>query len=209
MNAKQDMLAELEGRRDGFTLARKFYGDPEFYRLDLELIHYRQWLFAGHDCEVPEPGRYFTLQVGEYPILVIRGSDGSVRAFHNSCRHRGSRICAAEKGKAIRLVCPYHQWTYDFTGALLRARHMDAGLDKEKYGLKPVHCESVGGYIFVCLAAHAPSFAPFHAQVESYLAPHRLSESQDRLREHDRRERQLEARLGEQPRVLPLRGKSS
>lgn len=177
MNVKQDMLAELEGRRAGFTLPRKFYGDPEFYRLDLEMIHYREWLFAGHDCEIAEPGRYFTMQVGEYPVLVVRAHDGSVRAFHNSCRHRGSRICAAERGKAIRLVCPYHQWTYDFTGALLRARHMEADLDKEKYGLRPIHCESVGGYIFVCLAAQAPSFAPFRAQVEAYLAPHRLSET--------------------------------
>lgn len=177
MNAKQDMLAELDARRSGYTLAGRFYGDPEFHRLDLEAIHYREWLFAGHDCEIAEQGRYFTLQVGDYPILVVRAGDGSVRAFHNSCRHRGSRICAAPRGKAIRLVCPYHQWTYDLNGALLRARHMDDGLDKAALGLKPIHCESVGGYIFVCLAAQAPSFAPFRAQVERYLAPHRLGEA--------------------------------
>jgi Rieske 2Fe-2S family protein len=177
MNAKHEMLAELDRRRAGFTLGRRFYGDPEFHRLDLEAIHYREWLFAGHDCEIAEPGRYLTLQVGDYPVLVLRGHDGAVRAFHNTCRHRGSRICAAPKGKATRLVCPYHQWTYDFTGALLRARHMDAHLDKANFGLKPIHCETVGGYIFICLAQQAPDFAPFRADVESYLAPHRLTET--------------------------------
>ncbi len=177
MNAKQDMLAELNARRAGFTLGRKFYTDADFFRLDLETIHHRDWLFAGHDCEISEPGRYFTMQVGDYPILVVRSHDGSVRAFHNTCRHRGSRICAAPSGRVKRLVCPYHQWTYDLTGSLMRARHMDSGIDKANFGLKSIHCESVGGYIFVCLAARAPSFAAFRSQVEGYLAPHRLPEA--------------------------------
>jgi Rieske 2Fe-2S family protein len=177
MNAKDMMLAELDARRPGMSLAQKFYADPDFYRLDLETIWYRDWLFVGHDCEVATPGQYFTIKVGDYQVIVVRDSDGAIRAHHNTCRHRGSRICPDDHGTVKRFVCPYHQWTYDLDGHLIRARHIDGKVDKPALGLKPVHCESVGGYIFVCLAPSAPSFAPYRAQVESYLTPHRIPEA--------------------------------
>jgi len=177
MNAKDAMLAELKARNPALSLGQKFYTDPDFYRLDLETIFYRDWVFAGHDCEIPAPGDYFTLQIGDYPIIVVRGLDGSIRALHNSCRHRGSRICAAPRGAVKRLVCPYHQWTYDLSGGLIRTRHMDAAIDKTQFGLKTVHCESVSGYIFVCVAPVAPSFEPFRAQATRYLSPHRIADA--------------------------------
>jgi Rieske 2Fe-2S family protein len=177
MSAKDAMLAELKSRNPGLSLGQKFYTDPDFYRLDLETIFYRDWLFAGHDCEIPAPGDYFTLQIGDYPILIVRDRDGSARALHNSCRHRGSRICAEPRGAVKRLVCPYHQWTYDLSGELIRTRHMDAAIDKAESGLKSAHCESVGGYIFVCVAPVAPSFDPFRAQVEKYLSPHKIADA--------------------------------
>jgi Rieske 2Fe-2S family protein len=175
MDARSEMLAELRRRKPGRTLSRKFYGDPAFYDLDFENIWGREWLFAGHDCEVPKPGDYFTLQVGAYPIIVVRARDGALRAFHNSCRHRGSRICSAQTGSALRLVCPYHNWSYELDGRLLFARDMGAGFDRSKHGLKSVHCESVGGYVWICLAAEAPDFASFAAKVKPYLSPHDLT----------------------------------
>jgi Rieske 2Fe-2S family protein len=177
MNAQSEMLGALHNRLHGHTLPQRFYADPTFYRLDLENLFYREWLFAGHDCEVQKPGDYFTLQVGDYPIVVVRGRDGAIRAFHNSCRHRGSRVCAAEKGSAVRLVCPYHNWSYDLDGRLLFARDMGKGFDPKPLGLKPVHCESVGGYLWLCLAHEPPDFAPFRAAIEPYFAPHRLREA--------------------------------
>ncbi len=177
MNARTDMLAKLRNRRPDHTLAREFYADPEYYRLDLEHIFYREWLFAGHDCELANPGDYLTLQVGEYPVLVVRSDDGRIRAFHNTCRHRGSRICAAGHGNAAKLTCPYHRWTYDLDGKLFYARDMGETFDPAQHGLKPVHCESVAGYVWICLAPHAPDIAPFRAQAEPYMAPHRLAEA--------------------------------
>ena len=174
MSPHQTMLAQLKSRREGFSLPGAFYHDPDFYRLDLENIHYRDWLFAGHDCEIKEPGQFFTLQVGDYPVVVVRGTDGEIRAFHNSCRHRGSRVCTADHGKVKRLVCPYHQWSYDLDGRLARARHMDGEIDKTQFGLKPVHCRSVGGYVFVCVGQEAPDWEAFRATVEPYLKPHDL-----------------------------------
>ena len=76
------------------------------------------WLFAGFAFEVPNPGDFLTLSVGDAPVLVIRGDDGVVRAFHNVCRHRGSQICRTESGHVRALVCPYHSWTYSQRGEL-------------------------------------------------------------------------------------------
>jgi len=177
MTAHNDMLRRLEGRRAGYTLDRAFYTDPAFHELDLQAIHYRDWLFIGHDCEVPKAGDYLTAQIGAYPVVVVRDGDGAIRAFHNTCRHRGSRLCSASHGSAAKLVCPYHQWTYDLDGRLLFARDMGAGFEAARFGLKPVHCESVAGYIFICVARTAPDFAPTRAHIEPYLAPHRLSEA--------------------------------
>ncbi|HMK80305.1 MAG TPA: aromatic ring-hydroxylating dioxygenase subunit alpha [Xanthobacteraceae bacterium] len=177
MDARSEMLALLGSRKQGRSLPRAFYTDPDFYRLDLECIFHREWLFAGHDCELAKSGSYLTLQVGDYPVIVVRDGKGTIRAFHNTCRHRGSRICAAEKGKAVRLVCPYHQWTYELDGRLLFARDMGADFDTSAFGLKPVHCESVAGYIFICVAQAAPDFAPVRAHLTPYLAPHRLAEA--------------------------------
>jgi len=107
----------------------------------------------------------------------VRGRDGKIRAFHNSCRHRGSRVCASHRGTAARLVCPYHQWTYDLDGALVFARQMPEDFDKAEFGLKPVACENVGGYIYICLAQSPMDFEPFRQLVEPYFAPHCLTEA--------------------------------
>src|ERR1051326_2937709 len=80
MDARNDMLRLLNGRKQGFSLEQPFYIDPDYFKLDMELIWYRDWLFIGHDCEVEKAGQYFTLQIGDYPVLVIRGRDGEIRA---------------------------------------------------------------------------------------------------------------------------------
>ncbi len=124
MDIRADMLSRLQGRRPGFTLDRPFYLDADFHKLDLEHIWYKDWLFVGHDCELQKPGDYMTVQIGEYPIVIVRADDGRINALHNSCRHRGSRVCTEHRGSATKLVCPYHQWTYDLEGKLLFARQM-------------------------------------------------------------------------------------
>jgi Rieske 2Fe-2S family protein len=177
MDIRSNVLRQLKTRREGFSLERPFYIDEDYFKLDMEMIYYRDWLFMGHDCELPKPGAYFTVQIGDYPVVIVRGRDNVIRAFHNSCRHRGSRVCTKEHGSSVRLVCPYHQWTYDLDGKLAFARHMGDDFDKSGYGLKPVHCESFGGYIFICLAQNTPDFQPIRDMVAPYMLPHRLSEA--------------------------------
>ncbi|MBC2885965.1 aromatic ring-hydroxylating dioxygenase subunit alpha [Ochrobactrum sp. CM-21-5] len=177
MDVRNEMLGLLTGRGPNFSLEQKFYTDPEFYKLDLENIFYRDWIFVGHDCELPKTGSYLTVQIGAYPVVIVRDAQGGIRAFHNSCRHRGSRICSAEKGTAAKLVCPYHQWTYELDGRLLFARQVGPDFKPADYGLKPVHCETVAGYIYVCVAEEAPDFSAFRAMVEPYLAPHNIKDA--------------------------------
>ncbi|MGE0281604.1 MAG: aromatic ring-hydroxylating dioxygenase subunit alpha [Rhizobiaceae bacterium] len=175
-STRMEMLSRLGDRKPGYSLDRPFYIDPDYHQVDLETIWYKDWLFAGHDCEIPNAGSYFTLQVGAYAVVVVRGEDGRINALHNSCRHRGSRVCTEHRGSSAKLVCPYHQWTYDLEGKLLYARQMGDDFDRSKFGMKPIACESAGGYIFICLAEKPADFAPFRAAMEPYFLPHRIGE---------------------------------
>lgn len=165
----------LSRRVPGHALERAFYTDPAIYAQDLEQIYYKEWLFVSPACELPETGNYITYKVGDYRVAIVRGVDGEVRAFHNSCRHRGSVICKEVKGSAAKLVCPYHQWTYDLDGSLLWARDMGDDFKPEDYGLKSVHCRVLSGLIYICLAENAPDFDTFTEIAQPYLAPHDLS----------------------------------
>jgi phenylpropionate dioxygenase-like ring-hydroxylating dioxygenase large terminal subunit len=171
----QDSMRELLlSRRKQYSLAQPFYGDPGFFDLDLQGIFYRRWLFAGAVCEIAEPGQYFTVDIGPTSVIVVRDRTGAIRAFYNTCRHRGSRICTTAKGRAKAFVCPYHQWSYDLTGALRHARRMHEGFSPDGIGLRPVHVETVAGTIYICLADDPPDFAPYEAALEPMLAPHDL-----------------------------------
>ena len=110
--------------------------------------------------------------MGANPVVVLRDRDGQVRAFHNACRHRGSKICQQDRGHANRLVCPYHQWVYELDGTLIHARQMPKEFDTSTSGLAPVHVEVVAGLVYVCLADTPPSLARFKAAVTPYIAPH-------------------------------------
>jgi Rieske 2Fe-2S family protein len=177
MTSTLNTLRRLEARAPQAGLSREFYVDQELYELDLQQIFYREWLFAAHEGELTETGSYLTLQVGAYPIVLVRSASGTIRAFINSCRHRGSRVCTAARGRAAKLVCPYHQWTYGLDGRLFAARQMGPGFDRSRYGLRPLHCETIAGYIFICLAEEAPDFTATRLQLTAYLAPHRLHEA--------------------------------
>ncbi|TJZ79222.1 aromatic ring-hydroxylating oxygenase subunit alpha [Paracoccus hibiscisoli] len=159
------------------ALPRDLYCGQQAFRDDLEQIWYREWLFAGPSCELPKTGSYITMQVGDYPVIVTRGADGRIRAFHNVCRHRGQRLCAKSNGTNPKLVCPYHQWTYDLDGKLLFARDMGPDFDPSKYSLKSVHCVDLKGMIFICLAAVPPAINELAANLMRYVAPSGLADA--------------------------------
>ncbi|MFT3689769.1 aromatic ring-hydroxylating oxygenase subunit alpha [Paenirhodobacter sp.] len=177
MLSQGEIQAMLAARRPNFSLERDLYCDEGVYQADLEHIYYKEWLFAIPAAELVKTGSYATMQVGAYPVLMVKGADGVIRAFHNVCRHRGQRICSKENGTAPKLVCPYHQWTYELDGRLLYARDMQEGFDASKYGLKPVACREVGGMVFVCLNPEPPAFDLLEEKLSAYLAPAGLKEA--------------------------------
>jgi Rieske 2Fe-2S family protein len=170
--APLDIARLVADRRPGYSLAAPFYRSREIFDLDLDVIFSRHWIFVGVEAEVPEPGDYARLDVGMNSIVIVRDDDGAVRAFHNVCRHRGARLVTEEKGCVGKLVCPYHQWTYELTGELIHASHMGDDFDRSCHGLKPVHLRSIGGLLFACLAAEPPAdIEDLAAVLEPRLAP--------------------------------------
>src|SRR5882757_1909808 len=107
MRVTSEIETLVRAHRAGGPLARDFYISPTVFEADLERIFRRHWLYVGHSCMLPEPGDWLTWRVGGDGVVVVRGEDGVVRAFYNTCRHRGSRICREEQGRSTRLVCPY------------------------------------------------------------------------------------------------------
>lgn len=170
------VLSHLMSRKEDHALPRDLYVSRETLDADFRHIFYKEWIFAGPSCDIPKTGNYITVQLGEYSVIVVRGADGEIRAFHNSCRHRGSIICREHKGSAPKLVCPYHQWTYELDGRLLFARDMGSDFDAAQFGLKPVHCHNASGMVFICVAEEAPDLQPLLDHAARYLAPHKLED---------------------------------
>jgi Rieske 2Fe-2S family protein len=154
--------------RPGWGLPSSFHTHPEIYRLELENIFYKEWLLVGHDCEIPNVGDWFTIQIGSYPIVVVRDHDG-INAFHNVCRHRASKISEGTGTKTRKLVFPYHQWSYGLDGQLNFARDVNENFDKSKNGLLRAHCRSTAGYIFVSVQQEGEPL-PFDG-IEKMFAP--------------------------------------
>lgn len=168
MQSRLDTL--LSHAQPGWSLSREFYSDEEVYRHDLEQVWRTGWLFAGHSCEIPKAGDYFTVNVDVDSVIVIRADDGAIHALHNVCRHRGSALCDEPAGHVTRLVCPYHQWTYGHDGRLLACRGMHE-IDKSQFGLHRVAVAEVGGLIFISLANEPSSFEPARDVMMPFLKP--------------------------------------
>lgn len=171
-----DLGALVAGRRPGHVLEGPFYASPEVFDLDVEAIFAAHWIFVATEPEIAEPGDFVTIDLGRYSVIVLRDDDGQVRALHNVCRHRGSRVLLEERGSVGNLVCSYHQWTYATDGRLLHAGEQPPDFDKACFGLRQVAARTVGGLIFICLAPEPPEdFDDVAERVEPYLAPHDLA----------------------------------
>lgn len=162
----------LHQRRKGYSLPQEFYIDDNIFQADMQGVFATDWLFACNVAEIKRPGDYLKVDIGDDSVIILRDREGEIKAFHNSCRHRGSRICLSEKGKANRLVCPYHQWVYELDGRLINARQMSSDFDKSSHGLAPVKVEVICGMVYISLAENPPSLDGYRAAVTPYIAPH-------------------------------------
>ena len=164
----------LDQRRPGHALPQAFYGDPDVFAFDMAAIHQRSWIMAGFEVELPSSGCTMAFNIGRSPVVIVRGRDGVLRGFHNSCRHRGAQICTEGLSKRPRLVCPYHQWAYDLEGKLVNTTRMAEDFDPAEHGLRQIPLRTIAGTIYVCLSDTPPPFDEFHDAFEPMLAPHQL-----------------------------------
>lgn len=154
------------------------YHSPALLELEKERVFRNHWQIIGHVSDVPEPGDYLTMDVVGERALVVRGRDGVVRAFHNMCRHRGSRVVADSQGSCKgALVCPFHGWVYNLDGTLRGAARplTFPELDKVEFGLKPIDLEIWMGFIFVRFRpGPQPSVAELMRSVETEISHYRI-----------------------------------
>jgi choline monooxygenase len=140
---------------EAVTLPPYCYSSPEFYRAEVDHMFMKVWNFIGRADRIPRTGDHFSLDYVGVPIIVLRDRDGSVKAFANTCRHRGARLIDGEMLDGIAttrgLKCPYHGWVYGLGGELKGCPGMEqtVGFDKSQYGLVPVRLETWGGFMFI------------------------------------------------------------
>lgn len=137
---------------------RRAYADPEVFRLEMERIFGRMWIYLAHESQLKEPGAFFRTRLAQYEVLVTRHTDGTVHVLHNRCPHRGARICMVESGRSALLNCPYHAWSFRPDGTLSTVPHRQSypdsfDLDDPRNHMRRVaHVESYRGFIFASLA---------------------------------------------------------
>lgn len=145
------------------ALPAAWYRDPEHYRRELDVFWYGGWIAVGREEEVPAAGDWRLARIGSQNLILLRDEDGGLRAFHNTCRHRGSVLCTEEKGRFARrrIVCPYHAWTYDLAGRLVATpRRMETGdFDPAQFPLYEVALGRWGGFVFAHLDRDPPPLA--------------------------------------------------
>jgi len=149
------------------TLAQKYLISEEIFVEEQKRIFSKRWVCVGHQNDIAITGNYFLAGIAGESALIVRDQFGRVRAFYNTCRHRGTRICEENKGHFRQTIqCPYHAWAYGLDGRLMGAPHMeqDEGFDKADYPLNEVKIGLWEGFIFLNLAEKP-------APLESVFAP--------------------------------------
>ncbi len=166
-----------EGAR---TLPGHYYTSQETYAEETEQIFARRWIAVGRADEIPEAGDYVLRPVAGESIIVVRDQGGTVRAFYNVCRHRGTRLREEARGRLSETIqCPYHAWTYALDGRLVAAPHMHdvTGFDTRDYPLHPVALAAWEGLLFVNLSRDPPAepleqaFAPLLGRFTRFHLP--------------------------------------
>jgi choline monooxygenase len=151
------------------TLPASVYRDPDIYERERRLIFARSWLLAIHQAQIPRPGDSVSITAAGYPLIVLRSQNGSIRAFHNVCRHRAGPLVVDESGRRDQLVCQYHGWRYDLTGKLTNTPDFGAaeGFDPKNNGLFPVNCGLWRGFVFINMDTNPEPLDGFVAPLQT------------------------------------------
>ncbi|MDX1456422.1 MAG: aromatic ring-hydroxylating dioxygenase subunit alpha [Marinobacter sp.] len=163
-------------------LAPETYTSEAWFRAELRELHFKAWHFACLATTLPEPGRFITRRLLNRHVIVIKGSDGQIRAFLNSCRHRGAPLTLAACGRLEQLTCPFHQWTYNTCGELERAPGLGAYLTHNEFSMEALNlqqlpCEIAEGLVFIHLEPdHTGSLSDYLGNFIDDVARHYRTE---------------------------------
>lgn len=168
---------------DAYTLPARYYTDRALFDRELDVFFRRMWVCVGRFEELPEAGSFIARHLAGDSLFIVRtsrpGEPDAVRAFHNLCRHRGTALCAEERGRfAGSIQCEYHAWTYDLDGRLIGAPHMDGSphFRKEDYPLLQARAGVWDGFLFVCLSDTGPALEQQLADLPVKFQPWRMGE---------------------------------
>jgi glycine betaine catabolism A len=168
----------LEKLEPGLPAA--WYHDPAHYRRELEALWFGRWVAVAREEELARPGDWRRVELASQQVLLVKGEKGEIRAFHNTCRHRGSALCSAESGSfpRSRIVCPYHAWTYDLEGRLVATpRRMETpDFRMADFPLHAVASASWGGFVFVNVDGNAGPLALHTGKLEERFARYRFAD---------------------------------
>ncbi|HUG64533.1 MAG TPA: aromatic ring-hydroxylating dioxygenase subunit alpha [Gaiellaceae bacterium] len=181
-----DALPALEHPlEEGWTLPARWYADDAVRQLERERIFALEWAYAGPAEWVSEPGSYFAAQIGHVPIAVVRGSDGALRGLVNVCRHRGHLVVEGTGCRAT-LQCPYHAWTYDLDGTLVRAprSEREPGFDPTGLSLAPISVGTWGPFVFANPDPDAAPLAAWLGEIPEIVAASGLDVGAIRFHSH-------------------------
>jgi phenylpropionate dioxygenase-like ring-hydroxylating dioxygenase large terminal subunit len=153
------------------------YVDREFARLELERLFPNVWQMACREEELPKAGSFHEYTIGDRSILVVRQSDGSLRAMHNACRHRGMKIIGGS-GRVDEFRCRFHGFRYALDGACTFVFCPEEFEDRpaSEWALQPVHLDTWGGWVFVNMASDPPPLLEWLDPLPGLLAPFRLED---------------------------------
>ena len=168
LNEMERIVARPHGEAE--ALPFEAYHDPDHFELEQREIFGRDWVFVCMEADLPDPGDYQTLRIGDEPVVVLRGSDGALRALSNVCRHRGA-VMLKGAGNARNVVCPYHAWTYTNDGALRGVPFPgEVRIDKRAHGLPRFRLECWLGFVFVSLNDAAPPLEERFRGLETHIS---------------------------------------
>ena len=170
----QAVAALVRGRE----VHRDVYIDPEVYRLEMKHLFANAWVFVGHDSQTPNKGDYFTTQIGDQPVIMVRHTDNEIKVLYNRCPHKGTKIAIDRTGNTGKFFrCPYHAWSFKTDGCLLaiplKKGYEGTGLEDQQTGkgMKAVGAvQNYRGFVFARLAEEGLSFEEFFGDSLSSLA---------------------------------------
>ncbi len=180
--------AQLETRinlptEEGSALPNVAYTSEEFYQLEQQTVFRNNWVFAAFTHQLPEVGDMLPCDVGGQPIVIVRGEDLKIRAFHNVCRHRGAQLVQEPQSAKRNFICPNHSWTYELNGKLKSRPHFYGGgkhdinaQDCHRADLVEVNCDIWFDWIFVNVQGSAGDLCAYLEPVIDKLATYDFSQ---------------------------------